>query len=76
MGTVQRHEHRIGDQAGVDDGVDRRRPQDPAQRSGFDVGTHELGPLKLVARILDVDADQGLHTGLSLERLGEPPAQV
>ena len=72
----RRRGRRVHDQARVDDGVDLGGPHDPPDQAVLVRDPDELGAVQLAGGVLGIDADDRLHVGIALERLGEPPAPV
>ena len=72
VGEARGRHQRVDDQAGVDDRVDLRGPDDPLQQRVLVRDLHVLGPLELAGRRLAVHADDRVDVLEALERLREP----
>ena len=66
----------VHDEPRVDHGVDLGGAHDPPDQRVLVRDADELGALELAGRVLGVDADDHVHRGIALERLGEPPTPV
>ena len=66
----------VDDQAGVDDGVDLGRVDDPPQQRVVRADADVLGAVQLARRVLGRDADDRLDGVVLFEHLGQPAAPV
>ena len=76
MGQPRAGDDRVDDEPRVDHRVDLGRLDDAADQRVRVGHAHELGAVQLDLRRAPVDADDRLHGGVALERLGEPAAPV